>query len=86
MKSLFLQFDVTVLKQNTKLVACTCICVLYTLVLNFVSVSYILVVKVLLLLNYLTVYKRKTEPSKYELQYRSGENRDDVSLSTVLAL
>lgn len=44
-----------------------------------------MIVKVLLLLNYLTVYKRKTEPSKYELQYRSGENRDDVSLSTVLA-
>lgn len=40
--------------------------------------------KVLLLLNYLTVYKRKTEPSKYELQYRSGENRDDLQIMDFL--
>lgn len=32
------------------------------------------------MLNYLIVYKRKSEPSKYELQHHSGENRDEVSV------
>ncbi|XP_022332534.2 kinetochore-associated protein 1-like [Crassostrea virginica] len=40
--------------------------------------------KVLLLLNYLTVYKRKAEPSKYEIQYRSGDNRDELQIMECL--
>ncbi|XP_062607681.1 kinetochore-associated protein 1-like, partial [Saccostrea cucullata] len=40
--------------------------------------------KVLLLLNYLRVYKRKSEPSKYEVQHHSGENRDDLQIMECL--